>query len=224
MSTFDQQGWEHRHHDTTPEAVDWDQRYRAGGRVWSGRPNPTLVDEASGLTPGRALEVGCGEGADAIWLAARGWQVVAVDFSIAALEHGAEHARSAGEDVADRVDWRQHDLRTWSPVEGAFDLVAAHFVHAPSPEREALLGRWAAAVAPGGTLLVVAHSPLDLEQDAVRRPPDPALYATAAQSAALLEGAGTWDVVAQERPRVVRADGHDVTVHDSVLVARRPPR
>lgn len=222
MSTSDARAQEHHHHDVVPEAADWDERYRAGGRVWSGRPNPTLVDEASDLVPGRALDVGCGEGADAIWLAARGWQVVAADFSIAALERGAEHARSSGEDVADRVDWRQRDLRTWSPVEGAFDLVTAHFVHAPSPEREVMLGRWAAAVAPGGTLLVVAHSPLDLEQDAVRRPPDPALYATAERSAALLEGAETWDVAAQERPRVVQADGRDVTVHDAVLVARRP--
>ena len=210
---------------TSPEAADWDERYRSGGRVWSGRPNPTLVDETADLAPGRALDLGCGEGADAIWLAARGWRVVAVDFAAAALERGAEHARAAGADVADRLDWRRHDLRTWQPAPGAFDLVTVHFVHAASPQREQVLARWAAAVAPGGTLLVVAHSPLDLEQTRVGRPPDPALYATAARSAERLDPALWAVVVAEERARVVEVDGEGVTVHDAVLVARRarPP-
>ena len=220
MSAFDHRRWERR--TTPPEAADWDERYRAGGRVWSGLPNPTLVGQAAALPPGRALDLGCGEGADAIWLAARGWDVVAVDFAIAALERGAEHARAAGEDVADRLDWRCRDLRTWEPVTGAFDLVTAHFVHAASPQRGAMLARWAAAVVPGGTLLVVAHSPLDLEQARVRRPPDPALYATARQGAALLDPTG-WDVVAEERARVVDVAGRAVTVYDAVLAARRRP-
>ena len=226
MSTSDARRWDHRHRTTAPEAADWDERYRtggAGGRVWSGRPNPTLVDEVADLAPGRALDLGCGEGADAIWLAVRGWQVVAVDFAAAALERGAEHARAAGAHAADRVGWRRHDLRTWEPAPGAFDLVTAHFVHATSPQREEMLARWAAGVAPGGTLLVVAHSPLDLEQTLVRRPPDPALYATAQRSASRLDPAA-WEVaVAEERARVVEAGGEAVTVHDAVLAARRRP-
>ena len=206
---------------SSPEAAAWDERYRAATRAWSGRPNPTLVDEVADLTPGRALELGCGEGADAVWLAARGWAVVAVDFSIAALERGAEHARAAGAEVADRLGWRCRDLATWEPVAGAFDLVTAHFLHAPSPQREEMLARWAAAVAPGGTLLLVAHSPLDLEQARVGRPPDPAVYASAQQGADRLDPS-VWDVaVAQERAREVDVAGQSATVHDSVLVARR---
>jgi SAM-dependent methyltransferase len=141
---------------TTAEQY-WEERYGAEGRVWSGRPNPLLVREATQLPPGTALDLGCGEGGDAIWLAARGWQVTAVDVSATALRRGAEHARDAG--VAAGIRWEQHDLSRSFP-EGSFDLVSAQFLHSPvavDGEREEILRHAAAAVAPGGSLLVVGH-------------------------------------------------------------------
>ncbi|GAA5138895.1 class I SAM-dependent methyltransferase [Pseudonocardia adelaidensis] len=136
----------------------WEERYGDEERVWSGRPNPLLVREVAPLSPGSALDLGCGEGGDAIWLAARGWRVTAVDVSATALRRGADHAREAG--VAEAIRWERHDLSRSFP-EGAFDLVSAQFLHSPvaaEGEREAILRRAAAAVAPGGVLLVAGHA------------------------------------------------------------------
>jgi SAM-dependent methyltransferase len=136
----------------------WEERYRDEDRVWSGRPNPLLVREAGPLPAGSALDLGCGEGGDAIWLAARGWRVTAADVSATAVRRGAEHAREAG--VAEAIRWERHDLSRSFP-EGSFDLVSAQFLHSPvavDGEREAILRRAAAAVAPNGILLVVGHA------------------------------------------------------------------
>ena len=133
----------------------WDERYRTTPAMWSGEPNRQLVAEADVLPPRRALEAGCGEGADALWLAGRGWQVTAVDFSATALDRGRRRAQELG--LGDRVAWQQADLRTWAPPEHAFDLVTAHYLHLPGARSGPLFGRLAAAVAPGGTLLVVGH-------------------------------------------------------------------
>jgi SAM-dependent methyltransferase len=145
--------------DTATSAEQyWEERYGAEGRVWSGRPNALLVREVEGLPPGTALDLGCGEGGDAIWLAAHGWQVTAVDVSGTALRRGADHAREAG--VAERIRWERHDLSRSFP-DGSFDLVSAQFLHSPvavDGEREGILRRAAAAVAPGGVLLVVGHA------------------------------------------------------------------
>src|SRR5205814_628062 len=113
------------------EEAAWEERYRTQPKIWSGRPNPQLVAEATGLTPGRALDVGCGEGADAVWLAQRGWTVTAVDISTTALERAAAHAADAGSQVAERITWTHADLRDHRPTEGAFDLVSAQFMHLP---------------------------------------------------------------------------------------------
>lgn len=93
---------------TKSDAELWDERYRESHRIWSGKPNAALVREVEGLAPGRALDLGCGEGADAVWLAREGWQVTATDISRVALDRAAEHAADAG--VADRIDWQFHDL------------------------------------------------------------------------------------------------------------------
>jgi SAM-dependent methyltransferase len=199
----------------------WEERYRASTAIWSGRPNPQLVDEVTDLTPGRALDVGSGEGADAIWLAEHGWQVSAVDFSAVALDRAAGHAAAA--EVADRITWRQSDVTTEAPPAAAFDLVSAHFMHLPGDQRRVLFGRLAAAVAPGGTLLVVGHSALDLGTT-MHRPDVPGMFWTAEEVAAGLDGA-EWDVVvAENRPRQARdPEGRDVTIHDAVLRASRRP-
>jgi SAM-dependent methyltransferase len=196
----------------------WDDRYRSAGAVWSGEPNPQLVAEVSGLAPGTALDAGCGEGADAVWLAERGWQVTALDISSVALERARTAAVAAG--VAARIAWRHGDIAAWTP-ERPYDLVAAHFMHFASPLREIVFRRLAAAVAVGGTLLIVGHHPSDLETT-VRRPRMPGVLYAAEDVAALLDPAA-WDVLVKEsRPRgVTDANGASVTVHDAVLRARR---
>ncbi|MFF4469891.1 class I SAM-dependent methyltransferase [Streptomyces sp. NPDC001599] len=139
-----------------PAAEFWEARYRDSGRVWSGRPNELLVREAAALTPGTALDLGCGEGGDAVWLAAQGWRVTGVDIAATALERAAVHAAEAG--VGDRVAWQRHELGESFP-EGTFDLVSAHYLQSPvALDQRGVLRRAAAAVAPGGTLLLVLHA------------------------------------------------------------------
>ena len=143
-------------YDPTALADHWDQRYAERDRIWSGRPNVALVTEIAGIPPGRALDLGCGEGADAIWLGEQGWQVIGVDVSAVALERAGRHAAETG--VADRVSFERHDLASSLPA-GPFDLVSAQFLHSVAwIPREDILHRGAAAlVAPGGLLLVVGH-------------------------------------------------------------------
>jgi SAM-dependent methyltransferase len=136
----------------------WEDFYADRDGVWSGRANPLLVREVTGLSPGSALDLGCGEGGDAIWLAGRGWRVTAVDISATALGRAAAHADEAG--VGDRVDWVRHDLSRSVP-DGSYDLVSAQFLHstvAGPGEWEAIMRGAANAVAPGGVLLIVTHA------------------------------------------------------------------
>jgi SAM-dependent methyltransferase len=137
----------------------WDDRYRSADQLWSGLPNPQLVAQTSGLTPGDALDVGCGEGADAIWLASQGWTVTAVDISVVALDRAAAHAAARGDEVARRVSWLQGDLLSWDPGSQQFDLVSAQFMYLPEAGLRSLHQRLASAVRPGGTLLIVLHHP-----------------------------------------------------------------
>jgi SAM-dependent methyltransferase len=200
----------------------WDERYRSAGRVWSGKPNPQLVAEVAGLTPGRALDVGCGEGADAVWLAGAGWTVVAADLSAVALERAAAHARDAGPAVAARIEWRQADLLAQPPEPGCYDLVSAQFIQLPLEPRTALFAALAAAVRDGGMFLVVGHHPSDLDTG-VPRPPMPELFYGPEEIAGLLDG--SWTVRSCEaRPRpATTPDGAEVTIHDTVLAALRAP-
>lgn len=137
----------------------WDDRYRSADQLWSGQPNPQLVAQAASLTPGDALDVGCGEGADAIWLARQGWTVTGVDISAVALERAVGHAAAYGEEIARRISWRQADLLGWDPGPQRYDLVSAQFMYLPPGELDSLHRRLAAAVRPGGSLLVVLHHP-----------------------------------------------------------------
>ena len=133
----------------------WEDFYGSGKSRWSGRPNASLVDEVAGLEPGTALDLGCGEGADAIWLAARGWTVTGADISETALRVARRHAAEAGVDVT----WERRDLAESMPG-GTFDLVTASFLHSPVElPRERILRAAADRVAPGGTLLVIGHAP-----------------------------------------------------------------
>src|ERR1700730_7897302 len=109
----------------------WDARYGSAEAIWSGNPNPQLVAEVADLVPGTALDVGSGEGADAIWLASRGWQVTGIDISPVALERAAQLAAAAGETIADHITWQQADVMVWDPAPKQFDLVSAQFIHLP---------------------------------------------------------------------------------------------
>ena len=142
---------------STPDAKEhWEQHYGERDRVWSGRVNVRLAEVAPGLPIGRALDLGCGEGADSVWLAESGWHVVAVDISDTALQRARSAAAARG--VLDRIDFQQHDLSETFP-DGEFDLVSAHFLHSTLPlDRNRIFLRAADALKPGGTLLIVDHS------------------------------------------------------------------
>ena len=219
---------EHRHaHSGHDHGLDdghewdedwWDERYRSAPARWSGRPNAVLVAEVIDASPGTALDAGAGEGGDALWLAERGWRVDAVDLSSVALDRGAAEAERRG--LAERIRWRQADLVDWTP-DATYDLVTTSFLHLPEGMRRPLYARLAAAVAPGGRLLITQHDPSDAA--VVPRPERPDLYATAAELAVDLDPAAWEVVVAEARPRTATHpdDGREVTVHDAVLHARR---
>ena len=204
---------EHTAQPNGHDLASWEQRYRDSTALWSGRANAVLVTEAADLPPGRALDVGCGEGGDALWLAGQGWQVTGLDWSEVALARAAEHAATAG--LTDRTQWVRGDVGTWAPPEQAFDLVTAHFLHPQETLRHELVPRLAAGVAPGGTLLWVGH-PYDEERAALWGGDR---FSTAAQVAADLDPA-QWEVVtAESRPRAGAQDGHHHA--DEILRARR---
>lgn len=193
----------------------WDERYGARTQLWSGNPNPQLVSQTASLRAGRALDVGCGEGADAIWLAQRGWQVTAVDISAVALARGARRAAEAAAEVAARIVWRQEDVLTWGPEPGVFDLISAQFMHLPPAPRAALFRRLAGGVVPGGTLLIVGHHHMD------RHGPQELLF-TASEIAGLLP-AEHWEILVEATlaRSTTNAAGDAVTMHDAVLRAQR---
>lgn len=133
----------------------WEDRYRSTERVWSGLVNPRLAEVAAELPVGRALDLGCGEGADALWLAERGWQVVAVDVSATALQRARKAA--ADRNLLQRINFAHLNLNEGFPG-GMFDLVSAQYLHSPARlEREAVLRRAADRLNPGGVLLIVDH-------------------------------------------------------------------
>jgi len=200
----------------------WDERYQSRGALWSGNPNPQLVVDVADLPPGRALDVGCGEGADALWLAERGWHVTAVDVSRIALERGAAHAARKGDAIMQRIAWLHADMRDWPLPQRSYDLVSAQFVlHLPQAPRDAVFRGLAAAVAPGGSVLVVNHHPLDLQIPGLRFP-RPDLFWRPSAIAALLDP-NEWEImVSKARERsATDAHGHPITIHDAVLRARR---
>lgn len=194
----------------------WDERYAGSERVWSGRPNQRLVELASDLPPGTALDVGCGEGADVVWLAARGWRVTGADVSVVALERARQHAGESG--LADRTSWLHADVVAGAELPGA-DLVTAMYLHVPDADFDRVYGAIAAAVRPGGTLLVAGHHPEERHTD-LRNPHLGHLLFAPERVTGLL-GTG-WRVdIAEGRPREVEKDGEARVATDTVVLARR---
>ena len=197
------------------DQASWDERWSRvlrdnAEQVAQRPPNAHLVAEAANLRPGRALDAGCGHGSEALWLAARGWDVTAVDFSAAALAHARSTAEAMGQDVSRRIDWVQGDLATWTPDADRYDLVACLYVHAAGTV-EAMVRRLADGVAPGGTLFLVGHRPID--------PATGRETAAAGQVQVSLDTAraaldpARWSViVAQERLRAIADTGVDAVI------------
>jgi len=199
---------------STPEF--WDARYGESDRLWSGEPNPQLVAEIAEVEAGTAVDIGCGEGADAIWLARRGWRVTGADISSVALERARAHADQAGVEV----EWVQTDLLAWQAPADGFDLVNVQFFQLAEPERTVALRRFAAAVAPGGLLLVVAHHPVHAETG-VPGPPADRLYTP--EDVTALFAAPEWETVTAETRTRTAAGHHSGTTEftDSVVLLRR---
>ena len=164
--------------------------------------------------------MGCGEGADAIWLAQQGWDVVATDISTVALGRATQHAEDTDPSASARIEWRHADLLADPPERDSFDLVSAQFMQLPPEPRARLFTALAGSIRAGGTLLVVGHHPSDMTSG-VRRPPMPERFYTADDIACLLDA--SWTVVVNEaRPRIAMTpEGNETTIHDAVLVASR---
>ena len=201
MSDYDRDSWERR----------WSRALREhGDRLALRPPNAHLGAEVADLPPGRALDAGCGHGSDTLWLAARGWRVTAVDFAATALAYARSSAEAMGADIAGRIDWVEADLATWTPPRDAYDLVACLYVHVAGPVEE-MVRRMASGVAPGGTLFLVGHRPID--------PATGAATAAAGQVQVSVEAAlgaldpGRWQpVLAEERPRPMAGSGVDAVI------------
>lgn len=199
----------------------WEERYAESELAWSGNPNPVLVTEAGQLKPGHALDVGSGEGADALWLAQQGWRVTGVDFALNALEKARARAEAAAPDAAERIAWKRHDITAWSPATQSFDLVSAQFMHLPDPERSALFRSLAAAVAPGGALLIVGHEPSDFADDPEHRTHLVEKMFSVDDVLAAIEGEGLRVDIAEIRKRHAPVPGGTDFHHDVVVMARR---
>lgn len=199
--TFDRDFWERR----------WAQVLREhGDKVASRPPNADLLAELEDLPTGRALDAGCGHGAEAILLAASGWEVTAVDFSMTALEHARSTARAVGAEVADRITWIQVDLGSWTPPPRRFDLVSCLYVHVAGSVGE-MVTRLGTGVAPGGSLFLVGHLPVDPASGE----PTPAAgqVQVGVHDAVEALDPREWQiVVAEERPRTAAGTGVDAVV------------
>lgn len=194
---------------------DWNRRYAERELVWTAEPNRFLVAETAILDPGTALDLAAGEGRNAVWLAARGWRVTAIDFAEAGLSKGRRLAAERGVEV----DWTLADLTGWTPEGARWDLVVVLYLHLPAGPLARVLEQAATAVAPGGTFLLVGHDRTNLERGH-GGPQDPAvLYGPDDVVASL---AGLTVIRAERRPRPVETDDGRVDAIDCVVRATRP--
>jgi SAM-dependent methyltransferase len=162
--------------DALTDAHDWDERYRTSELIWKAAPNQWVRQYTQDLSPGTALDLASGEGRNAIWLADRGWQVTAVDFSAVAMEKAKELASQHGNRTADRIEWAVEDVLSYAPT-AEYDLVLVIYLQIAAEQRKTLLQHAAAVVSPGGRLLVVGHHTDNLVHG-VGGPPNPEVLYT----------------------------------------------
>jgi len=201
------------------DSQQWDERYAGTEFEWSMHPNQFVAAELAGLPPDRALDLAAGEGRNSVWLAERGWSVTAVDFSRVGLEKGRKLSAARG--VADgRVDWVVADLSEYVPARAAFELVLIAYLQVDAALRARILAGAAAALTPGGTVLVVGHDLANLTEG-VGGPQSPdVLYTPEAITAGL---PGLRVVRAERVRRTVERDGGRATAIDTLVRAERPP-
>lgn len=218
---------DHRHPpaEPVPHADDptthWEARYGEQGQIWSGTVNPTTAAVVAGLPVGTALDLGCGEGGDVLWMAEQGWQVTGVDISATAISRGQAAAESAGLDG--QITWVAADLSTWTPTEQV-DLVTASFFHSMVDlPRTEILRRAAGAVAPGGHLVIVSHGAPPPWSQMDHHPAHHHLLPSAEAEVQTLDLGSEWTVeVAESRMRdAVGPDGQQAELDDLVVVLRR---
>ena len=197
------------------DAADWDRRYRDAELIWGAPPNTVVVDLCWAVAPGRDLDLACGEGRNALWLADRGWTVTAVDFSQMAIDKARTVASRKGRSVRNRITWRCADVTT-AELEDGYDLVLMVFLHLPPAQRRATLDRVVDALAPGGALVVVGHDSINLTEG-YGGPQDPEILYS--PDDLVTDLAGRLEVrVAERRKRLT--EGGDAI--DAVLLATRP--
>ena len=200
------------------DSQQWDERYSGTEFEWSTHPNQFAEAELTGLPPGRALDLAAGEGRNSVWLAGRGWRVTAVDFSRVGLEKGRKlsAARGVGEH---QVDWVVADLSEYEPAREAYELVLIAYLQVDAALRARVLAGAAAALVPGGTLLVIGHDLTNLTEG-VGGPQDPGVLYTPEAITAELPGLRI--VRAGRVRRTVERDGEQATAVDTLVRAERP--
>ncbi len=200
------------------DATDWDKRYADSELVWGAPPNRYVVQHTTALPMGRALDLACGEGRNALWLATRGWQVTGLDYSAVALSKARETASGSPGSVVSRLDWRHGDVTTTALGQG-YDLVLMVYLHLAAEQRRELIPRACAALTPGGHLLVIGHD-LSNVTEGYGGPPEPAILFTPDDVLAELPKEMT--PIAAERPlRDVETPEGTRTAIDAVVVATK---
>jgi 2-polyprenyl-3-methyl-5-hydroxy-6-metoxy-1,4-benzoquinol methylase len=197
------------------EKEEWDRRYRENDLVWGWAPNELLAREVGDLHPGRSLDMACGEGRNAIWLASIGWKSTGIDFSSEGIKKGMQMANQLGVEV----EWLEADLRKWEPPESAYDLIVSLYVHMMPDEIGRVHRNAVTALAPGGTMIVIGHDLTNLT-DGYGGPPSPDVLFTPEQTAKDL------DLLviekAERAKRTVKTDEGEKTAIDTLVRAHKP--
>ncbi|MET1060367.1 MAG: methyltransferase domain-containing protein [Nocardioides sp.] len=200
------------------DASAWNARYAGTDLVWSATPNQFVAAELASLAPGRAVDLAAGEGRNALWLAAQGWEVTAVDFAAAGLEKGRSVAETL--DLARPVTWQCADVLTWT-AETPYDLAVLAYLQLPAAERREAARRAVAALRPGGTFFLVAHDSSNLTEG-VGGPQEPAVLMTAEDVVADLAGTGVEVLRAERVAREVPGPDGTRTAYDALVRAVLP--
>ena len=198
------------------DSEGWDQRYKGRDLVWTSEANRFLIQEVDGLAPGRALDLACGEGRNAIWLAERGWRVTGVDFS----RVGLEKARQLEDARGVHAEWIAMDLLEYRPEPQAFALVIVFYLQLPEAQRTPILRTAAGAVAPGGTLLLVGHDSRNITEGH-GGPQDPSVLYTAGDVSRDLCGTGLRIERAERAERPVQTPEGERIALDALVRASR---